>query len=778
MKKINLYGPPNTLNFIEATRYFISRWDLTMSVTEWNESSSEPQNCFKDEFLKVVPILVVGEGENSQFSTGASKLQSDADFTAQDSQVSTKFGRAPKPASIIKFNEEPNEFGVTGTYTVQLKQDYSRSEDFECPAHGTTPGTVPPLRKVTRATDPLNAVVCYACHAADVPGKFDAKKADALGVPPKMRSILVKGQNLTLESGKVVTPSECIAPSTPGKIMLVVHCANLGILKSLVSHPAFAPYQRSGVYDQQTAVLIHMTPADLIDHPDYQAWMAKFPADVQHIIVNRDHCARPITFNSSASSQMRLNTLHPTIFQGMRETLTPSIPLPTIFDPQVASQMDVDTSSASIRKPLNIMPASPLLKFHLSPAASFGPDLSELPVQPSLEAVMAPFQEAVNSEYTKHRAELQAHLNAHSQKMVDIEKRRAAGELPANPYSVVFLGTGAALPSKYRNVSSTFVSIHSGNRVSSAAPNSQPLPHHAHGETFLLDAGEGTYGQLSRMYSTQAELDEVLRSLECIFISHMHADHHLGVMRLLLKRQEVLGPTAKPLLIIAPPHYQNWIQEYEQIEKLNYELYNAYDLAYTSSNNPSVSADAETAARKTQLLEILSQRMGLTEVSMVPVIHCPDAFGVTMKHEKLNWKMVFSGDTRPCALLDEAGADCDLLIHEATFEDQLTTEAIEKNHATTTEAIQSASNMKAKFLMMTHFSQRYPKIPVFDEKYTETTGIAFDLMTVTSDDLPILPKLLPCLKDLFDEIEEAEETGPTADPGTSSSAPPTKKSKK
>ena len=38
--------------------------------------------------------------------------------------------------------------------------------------------------------------------------------------------------------------------------------------------------------------------------------------------------------------------------------------------------------------------------------------------------------------------------------------------------------------------------------------------------------------------------------------------------------------------------------------------------------------------------------------------------------------------------------------------------------------------MKAKFILLNHFSQRYPKIPVFNEKFNDCTGIAFDHMTV------------------------------------------------
>ena len=50
--------------------------------------------------------------------------------------------------------------------------------------------------------------------------------------------------------------------------------------------------------------------------------------------------------------------------------------------------------------------------------------------------------------------------------------------------------------------------------------------------------------------------------------------------------------------------------------------------------------------------------------------------------------------------------------------------------STTTEAIESGIKMEAKFIMLNHFSQRYPKIPLFSECFTKCTGIAFDHMRV------------------------------------------------
>ncbi len=44
------------------------------------------------------------------------------------------------------------------------------------------------------------------------------------------------------------------------------------------------------------------------------------------------------------------------------------------------------------------------------------------------------------------------------------------------------------------------------------------------------------------------------------------------------------------------------------------------------------------------------------------------------------WKIVYSGDTPPCAHLAEAGRDCDLLIHEATMADGYEEHAVAARH--------------------------------------------------------------------------------------------------
>lgn len=78
------------------------------------------------------------------------------------------------------------------------------------------------------------------------------------------------------------------------------------------------------------------------------------------------------------------------------------------------------------------------------------------------------------------------------------------------------------------------------------------------------------------------------------------------------------------------------------------------------------------------------------------------------------------------------GRDSDLLIHEATMEDELAHEAIAKMHSTTSQAIDVGKQMNAKSILLTHFSQRYAKLPRFNDNFSDNIGIAFDNMQVLS----------------------------------------------
>jgi len=103
------------------------------------------------------------------------------------------------------------------------------------------------------------------------------------------------------------------------------------------------------------------------------------------------------------------------------------------------------------------------------------------------------------------------------------------------------------------------------------------------------------------------------------------------------------------------------------------------------------------------------------------------------------------------------GSESDVCIHEATMEDDLEHEARYKQHCTTSQAIEVGEKMKTKFLLLTHFSQRYAKVPKINAGLAPNVGIAFDNMMVRPSDLPKLPLMYPAFKAMFaDDYEEME----------------------
>lgn len=122
-------------------------------------------------------------------------------------------------------------------------------------------------------------------------------------------------------------------------------------------------------------------------------------------------------------------------------------------------------------------------------------------------------------------------------------------------------------------------------------------------------------------------------------------------------------------------------------------------------------------------------------------------FGVNGK------RVVFSGDTKPCDLLVEEGQDADLLVHEATFEDGHEADALKKKHSTMGQAVEIGRKMKARHVILTHFSARYPKVPelpAYLEK-SGNVGVAMDNLSVRFDQLDLVPKLIPIFREVYQE---------------------------
>lgn len=272
-------------------------------------------------------------------------------------------------------------------------------------------------------------------------------------------------------------------------------------------------------------------------------------------------------------------------------------------------------------------------------------------------------------------------------------------------FNLIFLGTGAAKSSKYRNnscicINSTIFST-SSKRV-----------------TILLDVGESVCTQI--FYSVNRDLIRYynfLVNISCIWISHHHADHICGL----------------PFLLE---------QIFRAYKELNFQLNdkNSIDIDgidETTTNNKKkqrkiliICSDivlkyyeyCACIAGLENLVEFMpinqTLYVGCTKniinatdgfiqrLISIPVQHCHDSYAVVL--EIVNgYKIVYSGDCRPSPSIISAGMNCDLLIHEATFDDTLSCYALRKRHSTTSEAIGMGIRMKCKHIILTHFSQRY-----------------------------------------------------------------------
>lgn len=282
----------------------------------------------------------------------------------------------------------------------------------------------------------------------------------------------------------------------------------------------------------------------------------------------------------------------------------------------------------------------------------------------------------------------------------------------------------------------------------------------------LFDCGEGTLATMKRVFPPK-EFAQVLHNLGLIYISHLHADHHLGLVGLLkeyINLQESLPPDSrKPVFIIAPFRLIASIYEYSQLEDLKLDEYlipfHATDLIpeYLRSVNNQNPRLADPG-----LLTGLYNTLSLESIETCYVTHCQAAYGIAIT-DKSGFKVVYSGDTRPCPELIEIGRDATLLIHEATFGDQELDAALEKMHSTTSEAIDIGRRMNAKNVFLTHFSQRHVRVPDFVLRWEKTpaaekakfenVAIAFDRMRVRVGDLWKVTRMYPLFEKMYFKAE-------------------------
>ncbi|HKG22866.1 MAG TPA: ribonuclease Z [Blastocatellia bacterium] len=111
------------------------------------------------------------------------------------------------------------------------------------------------------------------------------------------------------------------------------------------------------------------------------------------------------------------------------------------------------------------------------------------------------------------------------------------------------------------------------------------------------------------------------------------------------------------------------------------------------------------------------------------VVHPSDVLGPERKGKSI----AYCTDTRPFAASVELARDADLLIHEATYTEELVREADEYGHSTAAQAARIAREAGARRLLLTHFSSRYTDLgPLLDEARSifPNTSLAQELVEV------------------------------------------------
>ena len=104
----------------------------------------------------------------------------------------------------------------------------------------------------------------------------------------------------------------------------------------------------------------------------------------------------------------------------------------------------------------------------------------------------------------------------------------------------------------------------------------------------------------------------------------------------------------------------------------------------------------------------------LANLVVCKVNHCNGSFAISITFPD-GFKFSYSGDCRPSQSFAAIGFGSTVLVHEATFDDELRGDAVAKKHSTISEAINVGIDMRARNLVLTHFSQRFSKLPSMAE---------------------------------------------------------------
>ncbi|MCS7118817.1 MAG: ribonuclease Z [Archaeoglobaceae archaeon] len=295
-------------------------------------------------------------------------------------------------------------------------------------------------------------------------------------------------------------------------------------------------------------------------------------------------------------------------------------------------------------------------------------------------------------------------------------------------FKLVFLGTSGTVPCAERNPSAIFVQ-YSKHR-------------------FLFDCGEGAQRQII-IYKLG------FRNLDNIFITHMHTDHFIGLFGLI--ETFSLNGRKKDLNFYTPsPEILEALFEIFGYENLDFEL----KVKKASDGDEICFPGFKIVVFKTEhivqsvgyaLIEQDSRKFEREKALSLGIPPGP-IYAKLKRGEIVLWngkivtpdmvlgdlkkgrRIVYTGDTRPSERTVKIAEKADLLIHDASFGEELKEWAIETGHSTAKEAAEIAKKANVKRLILTHISSRYSKN---FEKLLEEARSVFENTDLAEDFLEI-----------------------------------------
>ncbi|MGM0212720.1 ribonuclease Z [Enterococcus sp. AZ109] len=270
-----------------------------------------------------------------------------------------------------------------------------------------------------------------------------------------------------------------------------------------------------------------------------------------------------------------------------------------------------------------------------------------------------------------------------------------------------FLGTGAGVPAKHRNVSSIALKLLAERNA-----------------IWLFDCGEGTQMQILRTSIRP-------RKIEKIFITHLHGDHIFGLPGLLSSRSFQGGD--EELELYGPPGIEKFVKTALQVSQTRL----SYPIRYIEVNEGIIFQDKQFSV-ECRLLDhginsygyrvVEADHEGTLQVEKLEALGIPagPVYGqikqgktVTLKDgrvvngqdfigEKKQGRIVtIFGDTRYTPVSMELAKNSDVMVHESTFRKDEEKMARAYNHSTTQQAAKVAKKAQVKQLILTHISARY-----------------------------------------------------------------------